>query len=408
MSKKVVVTAMGAVSPIGSDLKTIWHNVSSGNSGITKVNDEFTYDTSSKICGYVKDIGSFEVDKQLKRCDPFIQYAVWSAEQCLQTINTEQLDPARSGVVIGSGIGGLHNIELNYQRALVNPKKISPFFLPCSLSNMAAGLVSMRYQLKGPSLCISTACASGVHAIIVAAQMISAGVADFMIAGGAEKASDLLGIGGFSSMRALSTRNDEPTKASRPWDQNRDGFVLSDGAAIIAIESEEHAIHRGATIIAEIAGYGMTSDAFHITQPDPEGEGGKRAMELAIQHAKIDKSEIGYINAHATSTPLGDKIEPNAIKACFKDYSKSLLVSSTKSTHGHLLGAAGAFESIITIQSLQHQIAPPTINLDNPDPDIDLNLVPNEAQQLNTEYALCNSFGFGGTNASIIFKKSIS
>lgn len=408
MSKKVVITAMGAISPIGSDLNTIWHHVSSGISGITKVHDQFPYDTSSKICGYVKDIDSFEVDKQLKRCDPFIQYAVWSAEQCFRKINLEQLDPTRSGVIIGSGIGGLSNIELNHQRALKNPRKISPFFIPCTISNMAAGLVSMRYNLQGPSLCISTACASGVHSIIVAAQMISSGVADFMIAGGSEKASDLLGMGGFSSMRALSTRNDEPTKASRPWDKDRDGFVLSDGAAVLALESEAHAINRGATIIAEIAGYGMTSDAFHITQPDPEGNGGRRAMESAIHHAKIDKSEIGYINAHATSTPLGDKIEPNAIQACFKDHSKSLLVSSTKSIHGHLLGAAGAFESIITIQSLQHQIAPPTINLDNPDDDIDLNLVPHLSQKLNTEYALCNSFGFGGTNASIIFKKAIS
>ncbi|MAJ82264.1 MAG: beta-ketoacyl-[acyl-carrier-protein] synthase II [Legionellales bacterium] len=408
MTKKVVVTAMGAVSPIGSDLNTIWDNTKNGVSGISKITHMDTENIRTKICGVVKDTGQFELDKQIKRCDPFIQYAVWATEKCFKEFNisSKELNPSRSGVIIGSGIGGLSNIEYNHKRALESPKKISPFFLPCSLVNMASGIISMKYNLKGPSLSISTACATGIHAITLASQMIQTGQVDFVVAGGAEKGSDLLGIGGFSAMRALSARNDDPKGASRPWDKDRDGFVLSDGAAVLILESEEHAKNRNAKILAEVSGCGMSSDAYHMTQPDPTGSGAMIAMENAILDANIDATEIGYINAHATSTPIGDIVEPRAIQSHFGKHTQSLKVSSTKSVHGHLLGAAGAFESILTILSLNDQIAPPTINLNETDIDIDLNLVPNHAQSLNCEYAICNSFGFGGTNGSIIFKRA--
>tara|TARA_A100001015_G_scaffold316581_1_gene431257 strand:- start:2207 stop:3433 length:1227 start_codon:yes stop_codon:yes gene_type:complete len=407
VSNQVVVTAMGAVSPIGSDLETIWHNTKNGVSGISKINHIDTDNLRSKICGVVKNIDRFELDKNLKRCDPFIHYAVWAADQCFEQIDLSSfnLDPYRSGVIIGSGIGGLSNIEHNHKKALESPKKISPFFIPCTIANMASGLVSMKYNLKGPSLSLSTACATGVHALILATQMIKLGQADLIVAGGAEKTSDMLGIGGFSAMRALSTRNDEPEKASRPWDKDRDGFVLSDGAAVLVLESKEHALKRNAKILAEISGCGMSSDAFHMTQPDPSGHGAMTAMKNSINDAKIDLKEIGYINAHATSTPIGDMIEPRAIYSCFGQHTKSLKVSSTKSIHGHLLGAAGAFESILTILSLHHQIAPPTINLNETNIDVDLNLVPNTSQSIDCMYAICNSFGFGGTNGSILFKR---
>lgn len=407
MSKKVVVTGIGCLSPIGNSVKDVWQSLVDGSSGITSVEGEVLNSLRSTIYGGVKNISAFTEDKSIKRMDPFIKYAVWAAEQCIEDASLSEgwCDPYRVGTLIATGIGGLNNIEVNAKKAFNDPNRVSPFFIPATIPNMASGIVSMKYGFKGPSFTISSACSSGTHAIANGAMMIQAGLADAMVVGASEKASDLLGMSGFNAMRALSNRNDEPTKASRPWDKDRNGFVLADGAGILLLESEENAKRRGAKVHAELAGYGFSSDAFHMTQPDETGVAAIYAMEQAMRMADIDKDAVGYINAHATSTVIGDVIEAKAIENCFHAHNPNLLVSSTKSLHGHLLGAAGALESIITILSLKHGQAPYTINLDQLDFDSSLNLVCDEMIPYQASYALTNSFGFGGTNGSLLFKK---
>lgn len=407
-SNKVVITGMGCISPIGNSIHDVWQSVLTGQSGIVKAEHPCVEHIRSKICGYVKDTSTFAVDKTLKKMDPFIQYGVWAADQCLKDANVQEgwCDPYRVGVMIGTGIGGLSNIEKNNIKAFEDPNRVSPFFIPATIPNMASGIVSIRHQLKGPNMAIASACASGTHAISNSAMMIETGLVDAMVVGGAEKASDLLGMSGFSAMRALSTCNDRPESASRPWDKGRDGFVLSDGAAVLLLESEAHALNRGAHIYAELVGYGFSSDANHITKPDETGNAAIYAIEMAIEKAAIDKEAIGYVNAHATSTPVGDVIEAKAIEKHFGSHIDSLLVSSTKSMHGHLLGAAGAFEAIISILALKHKTAPPTINLENIDFDTKLNFVVNKPSPLMSDYVLSNSFGFGGTNGTLIFKRA--
>ena len=407
MTNKVVITGMGCLSPIGNSVEAVWQSLENGVSGISTVEDDILKTLRSTICGQIKNLDMFTEDRSLKRMDPFIKYAAWAAEQCIQDAKLEQgwCDPYRVGTLIATGIGGLHNIESNAKKAFHDPNRVSPFFIPSTIPNMASGVVSMKYGFKGPSFTISSACSSGTHAIANGAMMIQAGIADAMLVGATEKASDLLGMSGFNAMRALSTRNDEPSKASRPWDKDRNGFVLSDGAGILLLESEENAKKRGANIHAELAGYGFSSDAFHMTQPDETGAAAIYAMEQALQMAAINKSELGYINAHATSTVIGDVIEAKAIENCFTEQNPDLLVSSTKSLHGHLLGAAGALESIITVLSLKHKKAPFNINLDQLDFDTKLKLVNNQMIGYQSPYALTNSFGFGGTNGSLLFKR---
>ncbi|MDG2348401.1 MAG: beta-ketoacyl-ACP synthase II [Gammaproteobacteria bacterium] len=407
MPKKVVITGIGCLSPIGNSVNEVWQSLIEGVSGISSVEDDVLKTLRSTIYGGVKNLSNFKEDKTLKRMDPFIKYAVWAAEQCLENANLKDgwCDPYRVGTLIATGIGGLNNIEINAKKAFVDPSRVSPFFIPATIPNMASGLVSMKYGFKGPSFTISSACSSGTHAIANGAMMIQSGLVDAMVVGASEKASDLLGMSGFNSMRALSNRNDDPISASRPWDKDRNGFVLADGAGILLLESEENAKKRGAKVHAELAGYGFSSDAYHMTQPDETGAAAIHAMDQAISTAGIEKEELGYINAHATSTIIGDVIEASAIEKCFASSNPNLLVSSTKSLHGHLLGAAGALESIITILSLKHSKAPFTINLDNLDFDTSLNFVCDQMISYDSKYALTNSFGFGGTNGSLLFKK---
>ena len=407
MSNKVVITGIGCLSPIGNSVNEVWQSLIDGTSGISSVEDDVLKTLRSTIYGGVKNLSGFKEDKTLKRMDPFIKYAVWAAEQCLEDANLKDgwCDPYRVGTLIATGIGGLSNIEVNAKKAFVDPSRVSPFFIPATIPNMASGLVSMKYGFKGPSFTISSACSSGTHAIANGAMMIQSGLVDAMVVGASEKASDLLGMSGFNSMRALSNRNDDPIRASRPWDKDRNGFVLADGAGILLLESEENAKKRGAKIHAELAGYGFSSDAYHMTQPDESGTSAIYAMNQAISIAGIEKEELGYINAHATSTIIGDVIEAKSIEKCFTSSNPNLLVSSTKSLHGHLLGAAGALESIITILSLKHSKAPFTINLENLDFDTSLKFVCDEMVSYDANYALTNSFGFGGTNGSLLFKK---
>ncbi|GAA3889080.1 beta-ketoacyl-ACP synthase II [Gibbsiella dentisursi] len=341
--------------------------------------------------------------------DAFIQYGIVAGIQAMQDagLDINEANAARMGAAIGSGIGGLGLIEDNHSSLLHGgPRKISPFFVPSTIVNMIAGHLTIMYGLRGPSISIATACTSGVHNIGHAARIIAYNDADVMLAGGAEKASTPLGVGGFGAARALSTRNDNPQAASRPWDKDRDGFVLGDGAGMMVLEEYEHAKKRGAKIYAEVVGFGMSSDAYHMTSPPENGAGAALAMENALADAGVTASQIGYINAHGTSTPAGDKAETHAVKTVFGSDAKRVLVSSTKSMTGHLLGAAGAVESIFTVLALRDQIVPPTINLDNPDEGCDLDFVPHEARQVkDLEYTLCNSFGFGGTNGSLIFRR---
>ena len=407
MTKKIVITGMGCLSPIGNSARQVWQSLIEGKSGISSLDDDVLSTLRSNICGRVKNINDFHEDRSIKRMDPFIKYAVWAADQCIKDANLQEgfFDPYRIGTLVATGIGGLHNIEINAKKAFQDPNRVSPFFIPSTIPNMASGIISMKYGFKGPSFTISSACSSGTHAIANGAMKIQSGITDAMLVGAKEKASDLLGMSGFNAMRALSNRNDEPTKASRPWDKDRNGFVLSDGAGILLLESEEHAKKRGATIHAELAGYGYSSDAFHITQPDETGVSAIYSMEQALNMASVRKDELGYINAHATSTVIGDVIEAKAIEKCFTKENPNLLISSTKSLHGHLLGAAGALESIITILSLKHKKAPFNINLDQLDFDTTLRLVKDEMVTYDSPYALTNSFGFGGTNGSLLFKR---
>lgn len=412
MSKRrVVVTGLGMLSPVGNSAELTWQALLKGQSGITNIEHFDTTDFPTKFAGLVKDFDpeAYGINKKdARKMDLFIQYGVAAGLQALDDSGLVVSDDNahRCGVAIGSGIGGLGLIEQNHTSLMAGgPRKLSPFFVPSTIINMASGHLSIMKGLRGPNIAITTACTSGTHAIGFAARMIGYGDADVMVAGGAEKASTPMGMGGFAAARALSTRNDDPQHASRPWDKDRDGFVLGDGAGVVVLESYEHAVARGAKIYAELVGFGMSGDANHMTAPPEDGAGAALAMVNALQDAQLDASAIGYINAHGTSTPLGDLAEMRAVKQTFGEHTQNLMVSSTKSMTGHLLGAAGAVEAIITVLALRDQVAPPTINLDNPDVEYEVDLVPHVAKPASFEYALSNSFGFGGTNGSLIFKR---
>ena len=410
-SRRVVVTGMGIISPLGNELEATWQNILAGKSGAKTVTAFDVTDYPTKFAAPVEnfdDVNHLDV-KTKRRVDEFVQYGLVASKHAIENSGLElnSIDSSRIGVSIGSGIGGLDTIEKN---ALTldkrGPRKISPFFVPGAIVNMVSGLVSIEYGLHGPNLSIVTACSSGNHSIGFSARSISHGDCDVMITGGSEMAITPLGLGGFSAVTALSTNNENPTKASRPWDKDRDGFVLGDGAGVLVLEEYEHAKARSANIYAEVSGFGMSSDAFHMTAPAEDGKGAKQAMISALKDADLDSSKIDYINAHGTSTPLGDIIEANAIADIFSTSQEQIAVSSTKSMTGHLLGAAGAIESIFSILSLRDNRLPPTINLDNLDGDAPkLNYVANESQEKEINCVLNNSFGFGGTNASLVFSK---
>ena len=411
MSKRrVVVTGLGMLSPLGNDVDTTWKNILAGKSGIGPITSFDASEFSTHFAGEVKD---FDVEryipkKETKKMDKFIQFGIAAGKQALahSGLVITPDNASRVGVAIGSGIGGLGLIEENHQKLMESgPRKISPFFVPATITNMISGFLSIMEGLKGPNLNIVTACTTGVHNIGVAARTIAYGDADAMLAGGAESTVCALGVGGFAAARALSSRNDSPQTASRPWDKDRDGFVMGEGAGVVMLEEYEFAVKRGATIYAELVGFGMSGDAYHMTSPPENGEGAAAAMVNALNDAKVAADKIGYINAHGTSTPAGDIAEVAAIKSVFNEHANHLLVSSTKSMIGHLLGAAGAVEAIFTILALKDQIAPPTINLDNPGEGCDLDFVAHTARPAELEYALCNSFGFGGTNGSLLFRK---
>ncbi|OOE56799.1 beta-ketoacyl-[acyl-carrier-protein] synthase II [Salinivibrio sp. ML323] len=411
MSKRrVVVTGMGMLSPVGNSVESSWKALLAGQSGISAIEHFDATHFATQFAGMVKDFNceDYMSKKDARKMDLFIQYGIAASVQAIKDsgLQVDDNNSHRIGVAIGSGIGGLGLIEQNHRAYMdKGPRKISPFFVPSTIVNMIAGHVSINYGMRGPNISISTACTTGLHNIGHAARMIAYGDADAMVAGGAEKASTELGMGGFAAAKALSTRNDDPQSASRPWDKDRDGFVLGDGAGVMVLEEYEHAKARGATIYCELAGFGMSGDAYHMTSPSEDGSGAALAMEAAIRDAGINPAQIGYVNAHGTSTPAGDVAESKAIRRAMGDAADSVLVSSTKSMTGHLLGAAGSVESIITAMSLIDQAVPPTINLDNVDEGCDLDYVPHEARDVKMEYALCNSFGFGGTNGSLIFKK---
>jgi 3-oxoacyl-[acyl-carrier-protein] synthase II len=408
--RRVVVTGLGMLTPVGNDVASSWQALQQARSGIGFIEHFDTSAYTTKFAGLVKnfDIEPYFPAKDAKKMDLFIQYGVAAGIQAFRDSGleiTEQNAP-RIGAAIGSGIGGLGLIEENHTKLLSSgPKRLSPFFVPSTIINMIAGQVSIILGLQGPNISIVTACTTGVHNIGQAARMIAYGDADAMIAGGAEKASTPLGMGGFGAARALSTRNDAPEQASRPWDKDRDGFVLGDGAGVMVVEEYEHAKARGAKIYAELVGFGMSGDAYHMTSPPENGTGAALAMKNALQDAAVNPEQVQYINAHGTSTLAGDIAETMAIKTIFGTKPAQLMVSSSKSMMGHLLGAAGSVESIITVLSLQDQLVTPTINLDNPSEGCDLDYVPHTARQAKLEYALCNSFGFGGTNGSILFKR---
>jgi 3-oxoacyl-[acyl-carrier-protein] synthase II len=410
--RRVVVTGLGTIAPTGNDTVTAWQNVMQGKSGIGPISSFDVAKFGTRFGGCIKDFDSSAVmePKEARKVDTFIQYGVAAAKEAMEDCGLEITDANRYrvGVAMGSGIGGLGTIEANYSKYLEsdsNPKRISPFFVPASIINMISGHVSIKYGLSGPNLALVTACTTSTHCVGIAARTIAYGDADVMLAGGAEHATTALGLGGFGSARALSTRNDDPERASRPWDKERDGFVLSDGGACLVLEELEFAKSRGARIYAEVSGFGMSGDAYHITAPPENGDGAARCMQAAIADAGINPEDVDYVNAHGTSTSLGDVAETRAIKTIFGDHAASLLVSSTKSTTGHLLGAAGAVEAVFCVKALHEQVAPPTINLDNPDDECDLDYVAHEAKQAPLKYAISNSFGFGGTNGSLLFKK---
>lgn len=407
---RVVVTGMGMLSPLGNTVESTWKSLLSAKSGIDIIKHFDTSIYPVNIAGLVKNFNCDNILslKEQRKMDTFIQYGIIASMQAIKDsgIQINEKNADRIGVAVGSGIGGLGLIEKNHAYLISKgPRKISPFFVSSTIINMISGFISIKYGIKGPSISITTACATGVHNIGYAARMIAYNDADIMIAGGSEKASTPLGIGGFSAARALST-NKNPKTASRPWDKKRNGFVLGDGAGILILEKYEHAKNRGAKIYAEIVGFGMSSDAYHVTSPIPNGIGAAKSMSNALKDANLTPDQIGYINAHATSTRLGDEAESQAINFIFNKIIKKLMISSTKSMIGHLLGAAGAVESIFSILALRDQCVPPTINLDDPDNIFNLDFVPNISRQVkNLKFTLCNSFGFGGTNASLIFKK---
>jgi 3-oxoacyl-[acyl-carrier-protein] synthase II len=408
-NRRVVVTGMGIVSPVGNGLSTAWENILAGRSGITAITRFDAAPFPSRIAGEVKDfdVTRYLSGKEVRRYDTFIHYGLVATMDAIKDGGLEgyQGDLERVGVCIGSGIGGLPMIEATAKAySDGGPRKISPFFVPGSIINMISGLVSIQYGYKGPNLATVSACSTANHSLGEAARLIEYGDADVMIAGGAEATVSPLGIGGFCAARALSTRNDDPATASRPWDIDRDGFVLGEGAGVLVLEEMEHAKARGARIYAEVAGYGLSADAHHITAPPEDGEGAARSMANALRNGRLEPTDIDYINAHGTSTPLGDIAECIAVKRCFGDHASKLAVSSTKSMTGHLLGAAAAIEAVFTVLALRDQVAPPTANLVNQDPKCELDFVPNKARPMRIRAALSNSFGFGGTNATLAFR----
>lgn len=416
MSKRrVVVTGLGMVSPLGLSVAETWQSLLAGKSGVDLIsNTAFSgRDLSEFNCRIAAQVKNFDPTvamplKEARKMDTFIQFGVIAAQEAFLDaglVVTEE-NARRMGVAVGSGIGGLPMIEQTHETLMKSgPRRVSPFFIPGSIINLVAGQISIKHHLKGPNISIVTACTTGTHNLGYAARTIAYGDADVMLAGGAEMATTGSGIAGFAACRALSRRNDEPQKASRPWDKDRDGFVLGEGAGVLVLEEYEHAKKRGATIYAELSGFGMSADAFHITAPDETAAGGVAAMQAALQDAGCDVRGIQYINAHGTSTPTGDILEAKAIKQTFGEHAKELAVSSTKSMTGHLLGAAGAVEAIFSVLAIRDQVAPPTINLDNPDDGCDLNFVPHEAQSMPINGVLSNSLGFGGTNGALVFEK---
>ena len=412
MERRVVITGMGVVSPIGNDLDTFWNSLIAGKSGIGHITNEALAEFDCQIAGEVRDFDAaqyFKNPKDARRADRFAQLAMGAAVMAMDDsgIDLEQVDLDRFGCMVGSGIGGLETLEGQHiNLTQKSPKRVSPFTIPMMIANISSGMVSMEYDLRGPNMCIVTACATSNHNIGEAWRMIKFGDAEAFIAGGSESTICPMGLAGFGNMKALSMRNDEPEKASRPFDVDRDGFVMGEGAGVIVIEEMEHALQRGARIYAELTGYGVSADAYHLTSPHPEGDGARRCMEMAIKHAGVKPEEIDYVNAHGTSTALGDVCETKAIKHVFGEYAKDgLIVSSTKSMTGHLLGAAGGVELAACVKAIGDSIIPPTINLDNQDERCDLDYVPHTARKAEVKRALTNSFGFGGHNASLILEK---
>ena len=410
MKRRVVVTGLGVVSPVGVGVPSAWDSIIQGRSGITRVTRFDSASYASQIAGEVKgfDMGQYIAPKEARKMDLFIHYGLAAAMEAVADSGLKVTPEIAEqvGVSIGSGIGGLPGIETEHDVVTQGgPRRISPFFIPRCIVNMVSGHVSIMYGAKGPNIAMATACSTGTHSIGDAARLIEYGDADVMIAGGAEGALSPLGLGGFSASRALSTRNDAPEKASRPWDKDRDGFVLGEGAGVLVLEERDFALRRGARIYAELSGYGMSADAYHMTQPAPGGEGAARCMRAALRNAGATPQEVGYINAHGTSTPLGDRTETEAVREVFGEHAYRLAMSSTKSMTGHLLGAAGGVEAVFTVLALYHSMLPPTINLDEPDVGCDLDYVPHHARHAQVEVALSNSFGFGGTNSTLVFRR---
>jgi len=408
--RRVVITGLGMVCPLGLNVADSWANILAGKSGIRALSHFDVERFSTRFGGSVWDfdITEYMSAKQAKKMDPFMQYGVVAGHQAFidSGLEVTEENAYRIGVSIGSGIGGVSGIEKGFETFQKSgPRRISPFFVPSNIINMISGNLSIMHGLKGPNLAIVTACSTGTHSIGDAARIIEYGDADVMIAGGAEMATSPTGLGGFCAARALSTNNDDPVGASRPWDLNRDGFVLSDGAGVVTLEEYEHAKARGAKIYAEVIGYGMSGDAYHMTSPSKGGEGAMRCMQNAMRNAGINPDEVDYINAHGTSTPAGDSAETMALKSAFGDHANKLAVSSTKSMTGHLLGAAGGIDAIFSALAIYDQVAPPTINLETPDPECDLDFIPKTAREMKINIAMSNSFGFGGTNSTLIFKK---
>jgi 3-oxoacyl-[acyl-carrier-protein] synthase II len=408
--RRVVVTGLGIVAPVGIGVQEAWSSITAGKSGIGRITRFDASAYSSQIAGEVKgfEVAKYVSPKEARRFDTFIHYGLAAGIESIQDagLDFEKLDREQIGVCIGSGIGGLPLIEDTHDALLAGgPRKISPFFVPGSIINMIAGQLSIMYGLKGPNLALVTACTTANHCIGDAGRLIEYGDANVMIAGGAESTISPLGVGGFCAARAVSTRNDEPARASRPWDKDRDGFVLGEGAGMLVLEEHEHAKARGAKIYCELVGYGMSADAHHITAPCEDGDGAVRCMANALRNAGLNADQVNYVNAHGTSTPLGDIAETVAVKRCFGDHARKLAVSSTKSMTGHLLGAAGGIEAVFSALAIRDQVAPPTINLENQDPQCDLDYVPNTARPMKIDVALSNSFGFGGTNGTLVFRK---
>ena len=408
--RRIVVTGLGLVTAVGHTVEATWESIVGGRSGVSPIDTFDASGFSSRIGATVRnfDLSPYMSPKEARKTDRFIHYGIAAAKQAIADAGIEVTDENREriGIAIGSGIGGLHGIEKGHDSYLSGgPRRISPFFVPSNIINMIAGNLSIEFGIRGPNYGIVTACSTGTHNIGDAARMIERGDVDVMIAGGAEMATSPMGLGGFAAARALSTRNDDPEGASRPWDRGRDGFVLGDGAGVVVLESREHAVARGAPVHAEFAGFGMSSDAHHITLPPDDGDGAHRCMSLALRDAGLDASSVDHINAHGTSTPAGDVIETRAVKRTFGEHAFDLTVSSTKSMIGHLLGAAGGVEAVFAILAIRDQVVPPTINLHDPDDECDLDYVPHTAREMKIDVAMSNSFGFGGTNGTLIFKR---